>query len=124
MKKIKLKITTPKGVFLEEEVENITLKTTEGYRGIQYGMQPFISSLVPAKMFINSQFSPERKEAYIASGIVYVEKELANIISDQVSYDPKVLEEYSLAQQTSKHEISQEAKTEIQLKKEIEKSKK
>ncbi|MGZ9428588.1 hypothetical protein [Mycoplasma sp. 1012] len=125
MKITKLKIITPNGVFLEKNIEIITLKTTEGYKGLQYGIQPFVASIVPSKTFIKS----ENKEEiiYIKSAIVYAQKELITIISDSVSYDSNIIDindESNKTHDTKAKSSIEDVQKEIQIKKEIEKAQK
>ncbi|WGI37049.1 hypothetical protein [Mesomycoplasma lagogenitalium] len=127
MKKTKVKIITPNGTFLEQETEIVTLKTTEGYKGIQYGTQPFVSSIVPSKMFVGWNTSNEQKIIYINSGIVYAESAFINIITDSVSYSPftdssQSFDIYNDKLKNSNH--IQNIQKEISIKKELEKNKK
>ena len=45
MSTFKLTISTPYGLFYEKEVDIVTLKTSEGYIGLQKNRIPFISAI-------------------------------------------------------------------------------
>ena len=54
---IELKIVTPKGVYLEEKIESLTIKLTTGYRTILSGHAPLIGSVDygPMHLIINNE---------------------------------------------------------------------
>lgn len=119
-KKTKLKIITPNGIFLEKEIDIITIKTTEGYKGFQYGIQPIVASLVPSKF--NIRIDLKQEELYILSGIIYAEKEFVNIITDSISYEKTILEGNSYSKINNFKTSIENIEKEIKLKKEIEKT--
>lgn len=82
--KTKLKISTPNGVFYENEVDIVTLKTVEGYIGLQYGRMPFISTIEISPMYIT--IDGERKIAAIGGGLVFVEKSYIDIFTDDIGW--------------------------------------
>ena len=53
----KLKIITPKGVYLDKEIESLTIKLTTGYRTILSGHTPLIGSVDygPMHLIINGE---------------------------------------------------------------------
>ncbi len=53
----KLKIITPKGVYLDKEIESLTIKLTTGYRTILSGHAPLIGSVDygPMHLIINGE---------------------------------------------------------------------
>lgn len=85
MNKTKLTISTPNGIFYEGEVDIVTLKTSEGYIGLQYNRLPFISSIEISPMYITVN-SNERKIAAIGGGIVFVEKTYIDIFTDDIQW--------------------------------------
>ncbi|ADM21693.1 H+-transporting two-sector ATPase, delta/epsilon subunit [Mesomycoplasma hyorhinis HUB-1] len=84
MKLTHLKIITPSGIFLETDTDLVTLRTTEGYKGCQYGQNPFVASLVADKLFIGSDKSNTQKVYDIYNGLVYVEEEYTTIFTDKI----------------------------------------
>ncbi|MBD5423180.1 MAG: ATP synthase F1 subunit epsilon [Mycoplasma sp.] len=85
MSSIALKILTPNGVFFEKDVEMVTLKTPEGYIGLQKNRLPFISSIDISSLFIKIDAS-NRKIAAIGGGIVFVEKTYIDIFTDDIQW--------------------------------------
>lgn len=88
MKKIKLTISTPKGVFFEEEVVIVTLKTANGYIGLQRNRMPFISSIEISTMFIKND--NETKIVAIGGGIVFMEKTYIDIFTDDIEWKENI----------------------------------
>lgn len=66
--KTKLRISTPNGIFFEDDVYMVTLKTSEGYIGLQYNRMPFISSIEISTLYINidnnSSLEKQKKNRY------------------------------------------------------------
>ena len=85
-KKVSLKIITPDGTFWNKPVDIVTLKTTEGYIGLQHGKSPFVASLDIAELTINKKGSNEYKDCAIAGGIVIASKEKVEIITDAIEF--------------------------------------
>ncbi|MXR09885.1 hypothetical protein B5C39_01100 [Mesomycoplasma hyopneumoniae] len=84
VKKISLKILTPKGVFLESSPYSVTVKTKLGYRIAQYGITPFVGVISSSNLHILND--NEKIEIPIKSGIVYANKYEVLIFSeDQLS---------------------------------------
>ncbi|WP_339024425.1 F0F1 ATP synthase subunit epsilon [Spiroplasma endosymbiont of Agriotes lineatus] len=84
---IKLKIITPLGIFFDDVVEIITVKTTEGYIGILEQHIPIVANLEIAQMFVK-----QHKKTYkllISSGILYSTKKEVKILTDYIEYDDK-----------------------------------
>ncbi len=70
MSMFKLTISTPYGLFYEKEVDIVTLKTSEGYIGLQKNRIPFISAIEISSLFIKE--SGVTRIAAIGGGIVFV----------------------------------------------------
>jgi F-type H+-transporting ATPase subunit epsilon len=83
-KKTKLKIITPNGIFFEKEVEIVTLKTTEGFIGIQKNHIPFVGALEIAPLYIEKSTNKEHSVYAIAGGLVYADKDKVDIITDAI----------------------------------------
>lgn len=81
-----LKISTPKGVFFDGDVDIVTLKTANGYIGIQKNRLPFISNIEISTMYINSVASNNQKICAIGGGLIYVEREYIDIFTDDIIY--------------------------------------
>ncbi len=69
-----LKITTPLGVFLEEDVDEIVVPGSEGYFGVQYGHTPFITSIIPGVLTVFSNESIEKYSIHNGFAIVDIDK--------------------------------------------------
>ncbi len=84
MSMFKLTISTPYGLFYEKEVDIVTLKTSEGYIGLQKNRIPFISAIEISSLFIKE--SGVTKIAAIGGGIVFVEKNYIDIFTDDIQW--------------------------------------
>ncbi len=81
-----LRISTPNGIFFDEEVDILTVKTPMGYIGIQRNRLPFISNIEISVMYINSKSSNNEKICAIDGGLIYVEREYVDIFTDEIMY--------------------------------------
>ena len=84
MSTFKLTISTPYGLFYEKEVDIVTLKTSEGYIGLQKNRIPFISAIEISSLFIKVDVTT--KIAAIGGGIVFVEKDYIDIFTDDIQW--------------------------------------
>ena len=120
----RLRITTPYGIFYDDDIEIVTVKTTEGYIGLQYNHVPFISTIVISTLYIKNN-SSQQKVAAIGGGIIFVEKEYIDIFTDDISWkedlNEKIIEQdINLVKTKIDQEKSQEIsrkKNELKLKK-------
>ncbi|MCP4336692.1 MAG: ATP synthase F1 subunit epsilon [Mycoplasma sp.] len=85
-----LKIITPKGIFYDEPVSIVTVKTTEGYIGIQTGRVPIVASIEISPLNIGTKGSPNYKDCAIAGGLLYADKNTVTIITDSVEEKSKI----------------------------------
>lgn len=85
MNKTKLKISTPNGIFYEGDVDMVTVKTTEGFIGLQFNRLPFISSIEISSLNITVD-GPNKKIAAIGGGIVFAEKTYIDIFTDDIEW--------------------------------------
>lgn len=85
MNKTKLKISTPNGIFYEGDVDMVTVKTTEGFIGLQFNRLPFISSIEISSLNITVDGS-NKKIAAIGGGIVFAEKTYIDIFTDDIEW--------------------------------------
>ncbi|MGL5617922.1 MAG: ATP synthase F1 subunit epsilon [Metamycoplasmataceae bacterium] len=81
-----LKISTPKGVFFDGDIDILTVKTAKGYIGIQRDRLPFISNIEISIMYINSKGSKDERICAISGGLIYVEREYVDIFTDDIAF--------------------------------------
>jgi len=75
-----LKIVTPKGVFLEDEVSELVAPGKDGDFGVQIGHTPFISSVRPGILKI---YKNEKPEVYsLMNGFVMVDVDKVRIFTE------------------------------------------
>ncbi|MGY6172449.1 FoF1 ATP synthase subunit delta/epsilon [Candidatus Mycoplasma pogonae] len=112
MSTTKLKIITPLGVYLEEDVEIVTLRTVAGEIGIQPNRLSFVSSILPSYIKINFTNKTNHRQLWINSGIVYADKKNIKIITDAVDQP---------AEQTDFNNLKSDrlSQTEIEIKKKL-----
>ena len=80
-----LKIVTPKGIYLEKEVESLTVRTTNGQIGILAHHLPLASPLEISEMHYVAD--GQTKHFAIAGGFVYVGKNETTIIANAIEAD-------------------------------------
>lgn len=79
---IHIKISTPTGIFLEDDVEELVVPGEEGYFGVQTDHTPFISSLMPGKL---STFSDDSERDFaIHNGFVVLRNNNVNILTETI----------------------------------------
>ncbi len=128
MNKTKLKILTPNGIFYEGDVDIVTLKTSEGYIGLQYNRVLFISSIEISSLYINVDGN-SKKVAAIGGGIVFVEKTYIDIFTDDIAWKEdldkseiqKIIEQAHAKIEQAKQDNVQRNKYELVLKKALNK---
>ena len=75
-----LKIVTPKGIFLEDDVNEIVAPGTDGDFGVLIGHTPFISSVRPGILKI---YKNEKPELYsLINGFVMVDVDKVRIFTE------------------------------------------
>ncbi len=79
-----LEIITPRGIYLSEKVESLTIKLTSGYRTFLCGHMPLIGSLSYASMHIIKN----GKTIYYAvhGGAINVTKEKITVITNAIEH--------------------------------------
>ena len=84
----KLIISTPRGIFYENYVYLVSLKTSEGYIGLQVNHMPFISNIEISSLYIYEQplsrETTQVKKAAIGGGLVFAEKDYIDIFTDDI----------------------------------------
>ena len=122
MSTFKLTISTPYGLFYEKEVDIVTLKTSEGYIGLQKNRIPFISAIEISSLFI--KVDGTTKIAAIGGGIVFVEKDYIDIFTDDIQWKEylnkseihAIIDETNQKLQALKNDNIEKYKTELTLK--------
>lgn len=122
MSTFKLTISTPYGLFYEKEVDIVTLKTSEGYIGLQKNRIPFISAIEISSLFI--KVDGTTKIAAIGGGIVFVEKDYIDIFTDDIQWKEHlnkseiqaIIDEANQKLQALKNNNIEKYKTELTLK--------
>lgn len=124
MSSFKLTISTPYGLFYEQEVDIVTLKTSEGYIGLQKNRIPFISTIEISSLYI--KVNGTSKIAAIGGGIVFVEKDYIDIFTDDIQWKELINKDeiqsiidqanQKLQSLTSKEHNIEKYKTELTLK--------
>lgn len=84
MKTINLVITTPMKEVYNGQVEIVTLKTSNGFIGLQANHAPFFSNIEPGKLEINSDKSKNYEKYLVGSGLVYCNGSEINVLTDDI----------------------------------------
>ena len=90
-----LEIITPRGIYLTEEVESLTIKLTSGYRTFLAGHIPLIGSLAYAPMHLVKDGKIE--EFAIHGGAINVTKEKVSVVCNAIESKDEIDEERALA---------------------------
>ncbi|UVD81854.1 ATP synthase F1 subunit epsilon [Mycoplasma iguanae] len=116
-----LKIITPNGIFLEEDVEIATVTTLAGQIGIQANRVPFASYIQPSFILINWTHSSNFKKFWTNGALVYAEKSFVKIITDNIQSD---IDEATIEanKQKQKHEASTVTGSEVEIKRQLKKN--
>ncbi len=88
--RIHLKIITPEGIFYNKSVSIVTVKTSEGYIGIQKGRVPIVGSIEISPLIIGTKGQDNYMDCAIAGGLLYADKDTATIITDAVEEKSKI----------------------------------
>lgn len=84
MKKFKLEVITPQGVYLNEEVEELYLKTSNGYQGILANHDTLVTAVDVAPGFIRNN---NKKDYYaIFGGVLHINKESVKLIVSNIEH--------------------------------------
>ncbi len=79
--RFKLKINTPEGIFFEDDILQIELKTSSGYIAILANHAPLIGAIVPSVCYIRD-IRNNRVSAIINGGMFYTNNNEINVITD------------------------------------------
>ncbi|CAM9106719.1 ATP synthase F1 subunit epsilon [Mycoplasma marinum] len=85
-----LKIITPEGIFYNQPVSIVTVKTTEGYIGLQPGRIPIVGSIEISPLIIGTKGQDNYMDCAIAGGLLYADKTSVTIITDAVEEKAKI----------------------------------
>lgn len=88
--KTHLKVTTPRGIFFEDDVDIVTVKTVNGYLGLQANHVPLISALEIGEMLINHRNDKKYQICAVSSGIVYVTRERVDIVTEAAEFKENI----------------------------------
>lgn len=88
--KTHLKISTPNGLFFDDKVTIVTVKTLEGFIGLQANHTPFMSAVEIGELAINQKQSRDYKVCAISNGIVYANQTNVNIIAESVEFKENI----------------------------------
>lgn len=80
-KQFHLKVNTPNGIFFEDDIFQIELKTANGYIGILAEHAPIIGAIVPSICYIRD-IKGNRLPAVINNGIFKMDGKTINVITD------------------------------------------
>jgi ATP synthase F1 epsilon subunit len=80
-KQFRLKVNTPSGVFFEDDIFQIELRTPQGYIGILADHSPVIGAIIPSICYIRD-IKGNRLSAVINNGIFEMDGKSINVISD------------------------------------------
>ncbi len=79
-----LKIITPDGIFFDDKVLSVVVKTPVGEAGILKNHVPFVSTVEVSLLTIREV--NKTRQAAISGGIIYVERDHSSIITDNITY--------------------------------------
>lgn len=85
---IHLKIITPKGLFLEEDIDSLNVKTVEGYRTLLSNHIPLVAMLAICKCTTKSKGTT--KEYALAGGLLQMHENEMRILSDAVEFKSEI----------------------------------
>lgn len=94
-KTIKLVISTPQGIFYDHDVYLVTLRTSEGYIGLQANHVPFISNIEISSIYIHEEPLTRQqngKRAAIGGGLVFAEKDYIDIFTDDIAWAEEIIQ--------------------------------
>ena len=90
-----LEIITPRGIYLTEEVESLTIKMTSGYRTFLAGHMPLIGSLAYAPMHLVKDGKVLNYAVH--GGAINVTKEKVTLICNAIENESEIDEARALA---------------------------
>ncbi|MDR3329834.1 MAG: F0F1 ATP synthase subunit epsilon [Mycoplasmataceae bacterium] len=88
-KLFKLKVNTPAGIFFEDDIIQIELRTPSGVIGVLADHQPVIGSILPSLCWIKDS-KGNRVSALVNTGIFETDGKSINIITDFFDFTNKI----------------------------------
>lgn len=85
-----LQIITPQGIFFDEQIDIVTVKTTEGEMGLLHGKSPVVASLAIADLHIGPKNKAGHRPCAIAGGLLYVTPTSVRIITDAIEFKDEI----------------------------------
>jgi len=82
MATFKFLVTTPKGEFLNEEVERVILRTTEGDMGILANHAPLVAEVAIGELRVKDA-SGNVEKYFVAGGFLEISRERTIILADE-----------------------------------------
>lgn len=80
-KQIRLNLWTPQGSLFNGDIDILTVKLPNGYKGVQKNIIPFVSNVEISTMYINQKGSKDYKIVAIDGGLIYAERDYVDIFS-------------------------------------------
>ena len=90
-----LEIITPRGIYLTEEVESLTIKLSSGYRTFLKGHTPLIGSLAYAPMHLVKDGKLENYAVH--GGAINVTKEKVSVVCNAIENEKEIDVERALS---------------------------
>ena len=90
-----LEIITPRGIYLSEEVDSLTIKMTTGYRTFLAGHMPLIGSLAYAPMHLLKDGKVENFAVH--GGAINVTKEKVSVVCNAIERADEIDKDRALA---------------------------
>ena len=109
-----LEIITPRGIYLSEEVDSLTIKMTTGYRTFLAGHMPLIGSLAYAPMHLLKDGKVENFAVH--GGAINVTKEKVSVVCNAIERADEIDKDRALAAQERAEERLAEKDPNIDLK--------
>ena len=90
-----LEIITPRGIYLTEKVDSLTIKMTTGYRTFLAGHMPLIGSLAYAPMHLVKDGKVQNYAVH--GGAINVTKEKVVVVCNAIEHESEINKERALA---------------------------
>lgn len=88
MKQFKLQIIAADGIFLDDMVESVIVRTTVGDKGILAGHEPYVAALTIGKVKV--KMNGTDRYAAISAGVIKVSKDKTTILAQSVEWADKI----------------------------------
>jgi F0F1-type ATP synthase epsilon subunit len=113
-KQFHLKVNTPNGIFFEDDIFQIELRTINGYIGILADHAPIIGAVIPSLCYIRD-IKGNRLSAVINNGIFKMDGKTINITTDFFDFTKNINDTiFRLREQQIQNAISSKSNSESQ----------